>query len=86
MFSWSGHTLTAAQHLNDIVDADFFRIEPAEPYATNSNEVVDVAQAEQTPTPAPRWRKPLRIGIAIAPSTWDFPCDGTMRRKSSRRS
>ena len=47
MFSWSGHTLTAAQHLNDIVDADFFRIERAEPYTTNCNEVVDVAQAEQ---------------------------------------
>ena len=53
MFSWSGHTLTAAQHLNDIVDADFFRIEPAEPYATNSNEVVDVAQAEQNANARP---------------------------------
>ncbi|WP_302717699.1 flavodoxin [uncultured Senegalimassilia sp.] len=53
MFSWSGHTLTAAQHLNDIVDADFFRIEPAEPYATNYSEVVDVAQAEQNANARP---------------------------------
>lgn len=53
VFSWSGHTLTAAQHLNDIVDADFFRIEPAEPYATNYNEVVDVAQAEQNANARP---------------------------------
>ena len=86
MFSWSGHTLTAAQHLNDIVDADFFRIEPAEPYATNSNEVVDVAQAEQNANARPALAQTVEDWVAIAPSTWDFPCGGTMRRKSSRRS
>lgn len=63
VFSWSGNTLKAADHLQGIVDADFFRIEPAEPYTTNYNEVLDVAQAEQNAGTLP--------ALAHAVPDWD---------------
>lgn len=63
VFSWSGHTLTAAEHLSSIVDADFFRIEPAEPYTTDYNEVLTVAQNEQNAGTLPT--------LAQTVSNWD---------------
>lgn len=47
VFSWSGNTLQVAERINQLVESDLFRIEPAEPYAQDYNELLDIAQAEQ---------------------------------------
>lgn len=47
VFSWSGNTLQVAERIHERVESDFFRIEPAIPYTTNYDELLDVAQAEQ---------------------------------------
>lgn len=47
VFSWSGHTLEMAEHIHERVGGDFFRIEPAEPYTTNYDEVLEVGQQQQ---------------------------------------
>lgn len=47
VFSWSGNTLQVAERINEQVESDLFRIEPAVPYTTSYDEVLDVAQAEQ---------------------------------------
>lgn len=47
VFSWSGNTFQVAERINQLVDSDLFRIEPAEPYTQDYNELLDVAQAEQ---------------------------------------
>lgn len=47
VFSWSGHTLAAAERVHELVGGDFFRIEPAEPYTTDYDALLDVARQEQ---------------------------------------
>lgn len=63
VFSWSGHTLEVAQHINALVESDLFRIEPAQPYTADYNEVLDVAKAEQAAGTLP--------GIAATVANWD---------------
>lgn len=47
VFSWSGHTLAAAERVHELVEGDFFRIEPAEPYTDDYDALLDVARQEQ---------------------------------------
>ena len=47
VFSWSGNTLQVAERIHARVESDLFRIEPATPYTTDYDEVLDVAKAEQ---------------------------------------
>lgn len=47
VFSWSGHTLQVAERIRELTGADFFPIEPAEPYTTDYNTLLDIAQNEQ---------------------------------------
>ncbi len=47
VFSWSGHTLQVADHIRELTGADFFSIEPAEPYTIDYNALLDIAQNEQ---------------------------------------
>lgn len=63
VFSWSGHTLEVAQRINALVESDLFRIEPAQPYTTDYNEVLDVAKAEQAAGTLP--------DIASTVAKWD---------------
>lgn len=63
VFSWSGHTLEVAQHINTLVESDLFRIEPAQPYTTDYNEMLDVAKAEQAAGTLP--------DIAATVANWD---------------
>ena len=47
-FSWSGNTLTVANRVvESLPQADLFRIEPATPYTTNYDEMLQIAQDEQ---------------------------------------
>ena len=47
VFSWSGNTLQVAERISDRSGSDLFRIEPAVPYTTDYDEVLEVARAEQ---------------------------------------
>lgn len=47
VFSWSGNTLQVAEHIHELIQGYFFRIEPATPYTDNYNELLDIAQQEQ---------------------------------------
>lgn len=47
VFSWSGNTLQVAERIHERTEGDLFRIEPATPYTTDYDEVLEVAQAEQ---------------------------------------
>ena len=47
VFSWSGNTLTVADRVAEDAHAELFRIEPATPYTTDYNEMLQVAQDEQ---------------------------------------
>lgn len=47
VFSWSGNTLQVAQRIVQETGGDLFVIEPAQPYSTDYDEVVDLAQREQ---------------------------------------
>lgn len=47
VFSWSGNTLQVAERIHELIQGDFFRIEPANPYTDNYNELLDIAQQEQ---------------------------------------
>lgn len=55
VFSWSGNTLAMAERINeDIPGSTLFRIEPATPYSTDYDAVVDLAQQElRNNTPVP---------------------------------
>lgn len=46
-FSWSGNTKAVAEEIQSQTGADIFEIVPEEPYSTDYDEVVDVAQEEQ---------------------------------------
>ncbi len=47
VFSWSGNTLNMANRINELADADFFRIETAEPYPDDVDATIERARTEQ---------------------------------------
>lgn len=48
VFSWSGNTLAMAERLQELApEADFFRIETAEPYPEDYEETADLAHEQQ---------------------------------------
>lgn len=47
-FSWSGNTEAVAQEIRAQTGADMFEIVPAEPYTDDYNELLDIAQEEQS--------------------------------------
>lgn len=47
VFSWSGNTLRMAERINELADADFFRIETADPYPDDHDATIDQARREQ---------------------------------------
>lgn len=63
VFSWSGHTLQVAERINSLVESDFFRIEPADPYTQDYNELLDIAQSEQN--------SDARPALASGVDNWD---------------
>lgn len=63
VFSWSGNTLQVAERINQLVESDLFRIEPAEPYTQDYNELLDVAQTEQDADARP--------ALAATVENWD---------------
>ncbi|WP_158539630.1 flavodoxin [Gordonibacter sp. 28C] len=63
VFSWSGHTLQVAERIHELVESDLFRIEPAEPYTSDYNAVLDVAQREQDDD--------YRPALAASVENWD---------------
>lgn len=47
-FSWSGNTEVVAQEIQAQTGADMFEIVPAEPYTDDYDELLDIAQEEQS--------------------------------------
>lgn len=47
-FSWSGNTRAVAEEIKSQTGADIFEITPETPYSDDYNEVLDVAQREQS--------------------------------------
>lgn len=47
-FSWSGNTEAVAQEIQNQTGADLFEIVPAEPYTDDYDELLDIAQEEQS--------------------------------------
>ena len=47
-FSWSGNTEAVAQEIQAQTGADMFEIVPAEPYTDDYDELLDIAQEEQS--------------------------------------
>lgn len=47
VFSWSGNTLQVAERVAADAGCELFRIEPAEPYTTDYDEMLQIAQDEQ---------------------------------------
>ena len=64
VFSWSGNTLTVANRVVEDLQGqgDLFRIEPATPYTTDYNEMLQIAQNEQSAQTMP--------AIASTVSNW----------------
>ena len=46
VFSWSGNTLAVADRVAEGLKSELFRIEPATPYTTNYDEMLQIAQDE----------------------------------------
>lgn len=46
-FSRTGHTLQVAERIHELVESDFFRIEPAATYPEDYDEMLETAQREQ---------------------------------------
>jgi len=84
VFSWSGNTLQVAERIHELIQGDFFRIEPANPYTDNYNELLDIAQQEQDDDARP--------ALAASIENWDDYATiylgtlfgGTMRLRSSK--
>lgn len=47
VFSRTGHTLQAAEHIHELVESDFFRIDPAAAYPEDYDEMLETARREQ---------------------------------------
>lgn len=52
-FSWSGNTEAVAQEIRNQTGADLFEIVPAEPYTDDYDELLDIAQEEQSSNARP---------------------------------
>ena len=52
-FSWSGNTEAVAQEIQSQTGADLFEIVPAEPYTDDYDELLDIAQKEQSSVARP---------------------------------
>lgn len=52
-FSWSGNTEAVAQEIQRQTGADLFEIVPAEPYTDDYDELLDIAQEEQSSNARP---------------------------------
>ena len=52
-FSWSGNTEQVAQLIQQETDGDLFEIAPATPYTDDYNELLDIAQQEQSDNARP---------------------------------
>lgn len=52
-FSWSGNTELVAQIIQQETGGDLFEIAPATPYTNNYNELLDIAQQEQSDNARP---------------------------------
>lgn len=63
MFSWSGNTLAVASRVAENLQADLFRIEPATPYTTDYDEMLQIAQDEQAADTLP--------ALAASVQNWD---------------
>lgn len=63
VFSWSGNTLAVADRVANDLKADLFRIEPATPYTTDYDEMLQIAQDEQAAGTMPE--------IAAKVQDWD---------------
>ena len=63
VFSWSGNTLAVADRVANDLNAELFRIEPATPYTTDYNEMLQIAQDEQAAGTMPE--------IAAKVQDWD---------------
>ena len=53
VFSWSGNTLAVADRVAEDLQADLFRIEPATPYTTDYDEMLQIAKDEQAANTLP---------------------------------
>lgn len=62
VFSWSGNTLQMAERIRDLTGGDLFRIEPANPYTSDYDVLLDIAQAEQ--------REDTRPAMAATVDNW----------------
>ena len=62
-FSWSGNTEQVAQIIQEATDGDLFEIAPAEPYTDDYNELLDIAQQEQSEDARPE--------LAAQVENWD---------------
>ena len=62
VFSWSGNTLQMAERIRDLTGGDLFRIEPANPYTSDYDALLAIAQAEQ--------REDTRPALAATVDNW----------------
>lgn len=63
VFSRTGHTLQVAERIHELVESDFFRIEPAAAYPEDYDEMLETAQREQDDDARP--------ALASAVENWD---------------
>ena len=63
VFSWSGNTLAVASRVAESLQTDLFRIEPATPYTTDYDEMLQIAQDEQAANTLP--------ALAAGVQNWD---------------
>ena len=63
VFSWSGNTLAVADRIAEDLQAELFRIEPATPYTSNYDEMLQIAQDERAANELP--------AIAGSVGSWD---------------
>lgn len=63
VFSWSGNTLAVADRIVKNLQANLFRIEPATPYTTDYDEMLQIAQDEQSADTLP--------ALAASVQSWD---------------
>lgn len=76
-FSWGGNTKTIAEKIQDKVDSDIFRIEPATPYPKNYNETVyNVAKKQHEENIHPELKENIDISnydtIFVGTPAWWF--------------
>lgn len=57
-FSWSGNTEQVAQIIQQETGGDLFEITPATPYTDDYNELLDIAQQEQSDDARPELGRP----------------------------